>query len=494
FHPYPFPWTSHLFQDTPSVAMGVFEGHMAKMAEGFKAIRKAEMELAGEYIPARDDDFFKRFTWQKFSADEWLLCPPVVGVGGDGAMYDIGFQNLSRLLMSGMPVKILVVDTQVYSNTGGQACTSGFISQVSDMAPFGKAQHGKQEIRKEISLIGMAHRTSYVMSGTIAHTNHLLESYIDGLNSRRPALFNIYAVCPPEHGVGDDKSVDQSKLAVESRAYPLFRFDPDAGTTFSECVSLEGNPALDNDWPAYTLKYADDNGAEKTMTLPMTFADFAATEARFLKQFKKAPPETWNENMVMLADFLELDADEREGKFPYIWGVDAKNRLTRLLVTEDMVRASAERLQFWRQLRGIAGLDVQPSDAAEIAERVRADLLAKISNTLGLAGSDAYAGAVNAAAVSPAPTFAGATSGDYEPVWVETPECTACDECTTIAPKVFAYNDQKLAIVINPKGAKFADIVKAAEKCTAFCLHPGTPWNMNEPGIEKLMARAAKHN
>ncbi|MDO9602286.1 MAG: 2-oxoacid:acceptor oxidoreductase family protein, partial [Rhodocyclaceae bacterium] len=408
FHPYPVPWTSHLFQDTPSVAMGVFEGHMAKMAEGFKAIRKAEMELAGEYIPARDDDFFNRFTWQKFSADEWLLCPPVVGVGGDGAMYDIGFQNLSRLLMSGMPVKILVVDTQVYSNTGGQACTSGFISQVSDMAPFGKAQQGKQETRKEISLIGMAHRTSYVMSGTIAHTNHLLESYIDGLNSRRPALFNIYAVCPPEHGVGDDRSVDQSKLAVESRAYPLFRFDPDAGTTFSECVSLEGNPALDNDWPTYTLKYADDSGAEKSMTLPMTFADFAATEARFLKQFKKAPPETWNANMVMLADFLELDADAREGKFPYIWGVDTKNRLMRLLVTEDMVRASAERLQFWRQLRGIAGLDVQPSDAAEIAERVRADLLAKISNTLGLAGSDAYAGGTNAApdanAVSPAPT------------------------------------------------------------------------------------------
>lgn len=497
FHPYPFPWTSHLFQDTPSVAMGVFEGHMAKMAEGFKAIRKAEMELAGEYIPARDDDFFNRFTWQKFSADEWLLCPPVVGVGGDGAMYDIGFQNLSRLLMSGMPVKILVVDTQVYSNTGGQACTSGFISQVSDMAPFGKAQHGKQETRKEISLIGMAHRTSYVMSGTIAHTNHLLESYIDGLNSRRPALFNIYAVCPPEHGVGDDRSVDQSKLAVESRAYPLFRFDPDAGTTFGECVSLEGNPALDNDWPTYTLKYADDSGAEKTMTLPMTFADFAATEARFLKQFKKAPPETWNANMVMLADFLELDADEREGKFPYIWGVDAKNRLTRLLVTEDMVRASAERLQFWRQLRGIAGLDVQPSDAAEIAERVRADLLAKISNTLGLAGSDAYAGGTNVAAVSPAPTSDAAAAGasaDYEPVWVETSECTACDECTTIAPKVFAYNDQKLAVVINPKGAKFADIVKAAEKCTSFCLHPGTPWNMNEPGIEKLMARAAKHN
>ena len=497
FHPYPFPWTSHLFQDSPSVAMGIFEGHMAKMAEGFKAVRIAEKELVGDYLPERDDDFFRRFTWSKFSSDEWLLCPPVVSLGGDGAMYDIGFQNLSRALMSGMPIKILVVDTQVYSNTGGQACTSGFISQVSDMAPYGVAQRGKQETRKEISLIGLAHRTSYVMQGTIAHVNHLLESYIDGLNSRRPALFNIYAVCPPEHGVGDDKSVDQSKLAVESRAYPLFRFDPDAGITFHETVSLEGNPSLDTDWPSYALKYHDESGNEQSMNLPLTFADFAATEARFLKQFKKAPPETWNDNMVMLADFLQIDADEREGKFPFIWAVDTKNRLMRLLVTEDLVRSTEERLHFWRQLRNIAGLDTQPSDALEVAERVRAELLAKISASLGMSGGDSHS--VAAAGSSPAPVADSAApaaggDGDYEPVWVESPECTACDECINLAPKTFAYNDQKLAIVINPKGSKFADIVKAAEKCTAACIHPGTPWNMSEPGVEKLMARAAKFN
>jgi pyruvate-ferredoxin/flavodoxin oxidoreductase len=331
------------------------------------------------------------------------------------------------------------------------------------------------------------------MSGTIAHVNHLLESYIDGLNSRRPALFNIYAVCPPEHGVGDDKSVDQSKLAVEGRAYPLFRFDPDAGTTFSECVSLEGNPALDQDWPTYTLKYMED-GQSKTMELPLTFADFAATEARFLKQFRKAPPETWNDDMVMLADFLNLDADEREGKFPYIWGVDKKNRLMRLLLTEDLVRSTEERLAFWKQLKDIAGIgQAEQGDTAAITEQVRAELLAKVAASLGL---DATA---SVGAVSPAPTFAATpastgTSGGYEAVWVETPECTACDECINIAPKTFAYNDQKLAVIINPKGGKFADIVKSAEKCTAGCIHPGTPWNMAEPGVEKLMARAAKFN
>jgi pyruvate-ferredoxin/flavodoxin oxidoreductase len=473
--------------------MGIFEGHMAKMAEGFKAVRLAEKELAGDYLPDRDDDFFRRFDWHKFSADEWQLCPPVVSIGGDGAMYDIGFQNLSRALMSGMPIKVLVVDTQVYSNTGGQACTSGFISQVSDMAPFGTASRGKQETRKEISLIGMAHRTSYVMSGTIAHPTHLIESYIDGLNSRRPALFNIYAVCPPEHGVGDDRSVDQSKLAVEGRAYPLFRFDPDAGVTFSECVSLEGNPAPEQDWPTYTLKYKDDLGAEQSMELPMTFADFAATEARFAKQFRKAPPETWNDDMMLLADFLGLDKDEREGKFPYIWAVDGKNRLMRLLVTEDLARAAEERLHFWRQLCDIAATNKGAVDGEAVAERVRADLLAKITASLGMASSDAgeKVGAGDTASAGHGGN--GAAEG-YDPCWVESPECTACDECTTLAPKTFAYNEQKQAVVVNPKGNKYADLVKAAEKCTAGCLHPGTPWNMGEAGIEKLIARAAKYN
>jgi pyruvate-ferredoxin/flavodoxin oxidoreductase len=489
YHPYPFPWTSHLFQDSPSVAMGLFEGHMAKMAEGFKAVRLAEMELKGEFVAEHHEDFLRRFDWHQFSEEEWLLCPPVVSVGGDGAMYDIGFQNLSRALMSGMPIKVLVVDTQVYSNTGGQACTSGFIGQVSDMAQFGKAQKGKQETRKEISLIGMAHRTAYVMQGTIAHVNHLLENYIDGLNSRRPALFNIYAVCPPEHGVGDDTSVDQSKLAVESRAYPLFRFDPDAGVTFSECVSLEGNPAMDADWPTYTLKYKDDKGAEKSMELPMTFADFAATEGRFGKQFKKAPPETWNDDMMPLADFLALSKDDREGKFPYIWGVDRKNRLIRLLVTEELARSSEERMHYWRQLKDISGVSRPAADAAGVAEQVRAELIARITASLGVSGSDLAAPTAVAAAGAPA-----ANADGFEPCWIETPECTACDECINIAPKAFAYNDQKLAVVINPKGAKFADIVKAAEKCTAGCIHPGTPWNPAETGLEKLMARAAKFN
>ncbi len=502
YNPYPFPWASHLFQDSPSMAMGLFEGHMVKMADGFKAIRMAELELAGKYNAETHDAWFRSFNWREFSEDEWLLCPPVVSVGGDGAMYDIGFQNLSRALASGVPIKVLVLDTQVYSNTGGQACTSTFVGQVAEMSPYGKNIKGKTEIRKEMGLIAMAHRTSYVMQGATSNVTHLLESYIDGLNSRRPALFNVYATCQPEHGVADDASRRQAKLAVESRAYPLFRFDPDQGETFAECLDMEGNPSLDDDWPMYTLDYIDADGKPAKLEVPMTFADFALTEGRFRKHFKKAPPETWCDEMVPFHEFLELDEDDRDGKFPYIWTVDTKNRLNRVLCTREIVKSAEERRQFWRQMKSIAGLE-QKVDVDAIVQQTKAEMAQKLSSTLlslaasgdmsMLAGGAVAANGDGAAHVAAAGGNGAAAPADYEPVWIDTPECTACDECTNLNPNLFGYNEQKQAVVLNPKGGPFKDVVKAAEKCTAGCIHPGTPFNPNETGVEKLLQRAAKY-
>jgi pyruvate-ferredoxin/flavodoxin oxidoreductase len=500
FNPYPFPWTNHLFQDAPSIALGLFEGHMRKMGEGFKAIRMARLELEGKYNEAEHRDFFTYFGWNDFSDEEWLLCPPVVAIGGDGAMYDIGFQNLSRALASGHPVKILVLDTQVYSNTGGQACTSGFIGQVADMSPYGKAWKGKTEIRKEMGLVGMAHRTSFVLQSAFSHMTHLLEGYIDGLNSRRPALFNIYSNCQPEHGIGDDMSHHHSRMAVESRAYPLFRFDPDAGISFEEAGSIEGNPNIEDDWISWTLKYRDETGNEAEMEVPFTFADFAMTEARFRKHFRKAPPETWNDDMVPLHEFLDMDEDDREGKFPFIWGVDAKDRLMRVLVAQELVRSTEERREFWTQLRGLCGelnvVDVEQvrnEAKAEMAQKLTSSLLAMATGSNVGALAD-FAGAVGGAGTAPSNGGnGGAAPGDWEPVWIETPECTACDECTNLNPKIFAYNDQKQAVVADPKGGPYKDIVKAAEKCTAGCIHPGTPWNPAEKGLDKLVKRAEKY-
>ena len=497
FNPYPYPWANHLFQDAASMAMGVFEGHMQKMADGFKAVRLAELELDGGYDPKLHDTFFTYFNWRQFSDDEWELCPPVCAVGGDGAMYDIGFQNLSRMMMSGKPIKAVVLDTQVYSNTGGQACTSGFIGQVSDMAQFGKAFQGKEEIRKEIGLIGMAHRTTYVLQSATSAPNHMISGFIAGLKARRPALFNLYTSCQPEHGIGDDMGATQAKLAVESRAYPLFKYDPDAGETPEECFDLDGNPDIEDDWPMYTLEYRDIKRT-KTMEVPLTFADFAMTEARFRKQFRKAPRDTWNENMVLLTDFMKLSKEDREGKFPFIWTVDKDQQLGRIIVSSVMVESCEERRAFWVMLKAIARVGEDKPEVATDETRIQQEVVARIANglmNLATGGAGGATAALTAlAAPGPGNGAGAAASGDFLAPWIDTAECTACDECININKKMFKYDENKKAYIADANAGSYKDLVRSAELCTAGVIHPGLPADRTQKGIDGLIKRAEPFN
>lgn len=508
YNPYPFPWANHLFQDSPSLAMGVFEGHMAKMAAGFRVVREAELELAGEQASEADRAALEHFDWQSFSDAEYALCPPVVVVGGDGAMYDIGLQNLSRALMSGKPLKVLVLDTQVYSNTGGQACTSGFLGQVSDMAAFGAASRGKQEVRKELGLLAIAHRTAYVMQSTIAQPSHMIEGFVEGLSARRPALFNCYAACQPEHGIADDAGHAQAKLAVESRAYPMFRYQPGQGATLAEGLDLGGNPAPDEDWPRYTFRYSK-HGVERELELPLTFADFAATEGRFRKHFRTVPEEAWHDDMVPLADYLALDAEGREGKFPFIWHLLPSGEPGRLLVSAEMVASCEDRRDYWRLLRGLAtpaGMGEPEREA--LIEQVRAEMIGRLSESLlqmtgaggaavaaaTVASAAAGAGAGKAGGASPvAPAPSGDSSG-YAPPWIETASCSACDECTRLNPRIFAYNSAGKATIKDANGGPYSDLVKAAERCKERIIHPGLPRDRSKPGMERWIARGEKFN
>ena len=357
YNPYPFPWVNHLFQDSPSIAIGLFEAHMRKMTDSFVAVRRAALLADGTYDAAKHEPELANFGWQEFTDDEFFLCPPILAMGGDGAMLDIGFQNLSRLLASGKPIRVIVLDTQVYSNTGGQSCTSGYTGQVADMAAFGKAQHGKTEVRKELGLLAIAHRGVFVHQTSQASPSHLIAGVLKGLHKRRPALFNIYTPCPVEHGLADDWSREAARFALESRAFPFLTYDPDAGDAFSDCLSLEGNPSVDTDWPTYDLRYLDEAGAEQTMEVPLTIADWAATESRFKAHFKELPQDQWDD-AVPFAEFIKLSHEDRAGKTAYITTVGKGRLLRRMRVAPEMATLADERLHYWSQLRQLAGLKV----------------------------------------------------------------------------------------------------------------------------------------
>ena len=378
YNPYPYPWVNHLFQDAPSIAIGLFEGIMRKMGDAFGAVRRAELELDDAYDPAVHDSFFEAFDWKQFSDDEYRLCPPLVVVGGDGAMLDIGFQNVSRLMASGKPIKVVVLDTQVYSNTGGQACTSGFLGQVSDMAAWGKAHHGKREHRKEMGLIAMAHRGVYVLQSSQANPAHLLGGVLRGLGSRRPAIFNIYTPCQAEHGLPDHGSARAAKLALEARAFPYLIHDPDAGDSLAERVSLEGNPAVDELWPEYELGFRDEEGIEGILTLPMTTADWAATEPRFGKHFQPVNGKPADGELVPFHEVLEMAEEEREGKIPFIHVRTEDEGLGRLAVSPEMIALAEDRLDHWNLLREMAGVRVP----ASVRERIEKPLQKELEREL----------------------------------------------------------------------------------------------------------------
>jgi pyruvate-ferredoxin/flavodoxin oxidoreductase len=378
YNPYPYPWVNHLFQDAPSIAIGVFEGQMRKMADAFIAVRRAEAQLDGSYDPDVHEPQFQTVDWKEFSDEEFDLCPPVMAIGGDGAMLDIGFQNLSRLLASGKPIRVIVLDTQVYSNTGGQACTSGFTGQISDMAPYGKAQHGKQETRKELALIGMAHRGAYVLQTSQALPSHLIGGVLKGLQSPRPAVFNVYTPCPVEHGLADEWAPHAAKLALESRAFAHLVYDPDAGATFADCLDLSGNPSVEDTWPAYELTHVDDRGEEQTLELPVTIADWAATEGRFKKQFRSIARDAWDDDMVPFHEYVAGLPDDREGKTPFIYVLGSDKQLDRLVASEEIVALADDRLLFWHQLKELAGLEVPESARASVEDELEAEFDARV--------------------------------------------------------------------------------------------------------------------
>ena len=108
----------------------------------------------------------------QFTKEELTLLPNIITIGGDGATYDIGFGALSRILASNTPIKVVVLNTGAYSNTGGQASTSSFTGQDSDLSRIGKAHSGKFEARKELGLIASFHSNVFVCSTATALQGH----------------------------------------------------------------------------------------------------------------------------------------------------------------------------------------------------------------------------------------------------------------------------------------------------------------------------------
>ncbi|HUF07813.1 MAG TPA: thiamine pyrophosphate-dependent enzyme, partial [Rhodothermales bacterium] len=142
-------------------------------------------------------------------------------IGGDGWAYDIGYGGLDHVLASGKNVNVVVLDTEVYSNTGGQASKSTGLGAVAKFAAGGKATP-----KKELGLLAMNYGYVYVAQiASGANENQAIKAFQEAESYDGPSLIIAYSQCIA-HGIDMAKGMEQQQLAVESGHWPLYRFDP----------------------------------------------------------------------------------------------------------------------------------------------------------------------------------------------------------------------------------------------------------------------------
>jgi pyruvate-ferredoxin/flavodoxin oxidoreductase len=175
---------------------------------------------------------------------DYLVRKSVWLVGGDGWAYDIGFGGLDHVLSLGRKVNALVLDTEVYSNTGGQASKSTPLAAAAKFAAAGKAT-GK----KDLGLIAMSYGHVYVASVAFgARDSHTVHAFTEAESYDGPSLIIAYSQCVA-HGYDLRHGAEQQKLAVNSGVWPLYRFDPRRAG--------QGEPPLVLDAPAGKAGVAD---------------------------------------------------------------------------------------------------------------------------------------------------------------------------------------------------------------------------------------------
>jgi pyruvate-ferredoxin/flavodoxin oxidoreductase len=143
-------------------------------------------------------------------------------IGGDGWAYDIGYGGLDHVLATGRNVNVLVLDTEVYSNTGGQSSKSTPRGAVAKFAAKGKGLP-----KKDLALIAMSYGYVYVARVAFgANDQHTLKTFLEAEAYDGPSLIIAYSPCIA-HGIDMRRGLDQQKLAVQSGSWPLFRYNPD---------------------------------------------------------------------------------------------------------------------------------------------------------------------------------------------------------------------------------------------------------------------------
>jgi pyruvate-ferredoxin/flavodoxin oxidoreductase len=206
---------------------------------------------------------------------DYLVEKSVWIIGGDGWAYDIGFGGVDHVLASGRNVNILVLDTEVYSNTGGQQSKSTPIGAIAKFAASGKAI-GK----KDLGMIAMNYGNVYVARVAMgAKDTQTVNAIYEAMRHPGPSIIIAYSHCIA-HGYNMAQGMEQQKLAVSTGAWPLYRFNPQRAEAGENPLKLDSRPPkeplytyTDNEARFRMLKMKDPDRSKELGRLAQAFVD-----------------------------------------------------------------------------------------------------------------------------------------------------------------------------------------------------------------------------
>jgi ferredoxin len=457
-----------MFDNVPA-ALESYRKRLPDMLSMLKALYLAELEVEGQFVEQLHAPILDRMQSQDFTAIDLQFFPDyLVTLGSDapGVQADLG-----DALSSGMPVKVLL---EVHDLLEEAAPGQGRFS-------FG--MRGGQ-----LAFMAMTFGDAFVLQSAASNLLQMRDRLQRGLRHAGPALFSVYA---PADGGSTLPGYLAAASAMQSRAFPAFSYDPGRGSDDATRFSLENNPQPEADWPLESLTYADQDLQAVTEELAFTFVDFLLADRRHSQHFAAVPRAQWGEGLISARQWLESPPADPSAGLPCILAVDDANLLCRVVVDERVMRAAQRCREAWHRLQELGGIHDSRAEALLARERA----LWEQQRTVEVA-SLAPAAIPAAPGDQPTTAAAGASAAEAEAVpnpdtaYIETLRCSSCNECTLASPKMFAYDQNKQAYIVDLKAGTYRQLVEAAESCQVSVIHPGKPWNPDEPDLDELIERA----
>jgi ferredoxin len=473
--------------DPLAAACAAFDERARATVELLRAARRLRLEIDGAFRPGRHERALARYDWRSVAPAERPLLPRLLVLEEADRVRSAGLGPLSNLLRSGRPVDVLLIDRPLER----------------------LAVHDDLDLAAALA----AQRIAAVLQSTLARPEHLAAGLARLVRSPLPTLA---VVAVPSAEAGSAPALELLAAHV-ARVTPCFEFDPLAGDTWRACLRLDADPAPDGPWPLREVRHVDAQGVAQTRSEAFTPAHAVALAAGGSRHFRTVRPEAASDDQLEVAAYLALPEGERRGKLPFIWLADADGRPLRAVATRAVTAACRERLARWYRLAELAGAGAAPvAPAAEpgasvavvaamppvpdsmLADPLRqreASILQLLNALLDLEGEAAIAlPSPTPTAASPAPAQGAAPVPPAAGPTIDTALCTSCNECINLNPRMFKYDGNKQATIADASAGTFAELVKAAEKCPARCIHPGVPRNGDRTATDKLVARAARFN